>query len=63
MRLSATKRRHAGMNGENSLKDDEIELAVRSAIRAFHRKSLATSFAAAYSSLIAATNPDERTEP
>jgi hypothetical protein len=41
MHLSATKRRFAGMNGKEPPKDDEIELAVRSAIRAFHRKSLA----------------------
>jgi hypothetical protein len=47
MRLSATKRRHAGMNGESPPRDDEIELAVRAAIRAFHRKSLAPWFAAA----------------
>jgi hypothetical protein len=57
MRLGATKRRLAGMNGKSPPKGDETRFAVQSAIRASHRKSLAPWFAAAYSSLIAATNP------
>jgi hypothetical protein len=58
MRLRATKRRKAGMNGETGPSRDETAPAVQSAIRAVRRKSLATRIAAAYSSLIAATNPE-----
>jgi hypothetical protein len=58
MRLRATKRQKAGANGEAGPLRDETLLAVQSAIRAVRRKSLATRRAAAYSSLIAATNPE-----
>ena len=56
MRLRATKRRKAGMNGNNPPYGDETAPAVQSAIRALHRKSLAPHIAGAYSALIEATN-------
>jgi hypothetical protein len=60
MRLGATKRQKAGMNGETGPSRDETAFAVQSAIRAVRRKSLATCIAAAYSSPIAATNPERK---
>jgi len=47
MRLGATKRRKAGTNGEIRPSRDETADAVRSAIRAVRRKSLAPWRAAA----------------
>ena len=44
------------MKGENALYGDETALAVQSANRALHRKSLAQRIAGAYSALIEATN-------
>jgi hypothetical protein len=60
VRLGATKRQKAGMNGETCLSRDQTAFAVQSAIRAVRRKSLAPRFAAAYSPLIAATNPERK---
>jgi len=60
LRLGATKRQKAGMNGAARLRGDEIGLAVQSAFRAVRRKSLAPRTADAYSSLIAATNPTRK---
>jgi hypothetical protein len=60
MRLGATKRRKAGTNGENRLRRDETPPAVRSPIHAVRRNPLAARLAAAYSSLIAATNPQRK---
>jgi len=60
MRLGATKRRKAGTSGESRPWRDETAPAVQSAIRAVRRKSLAARIAAAYSSLIAATNPERK---
>jgi hypothetical protein len=41
LRLRATKRQKAGMNGESARSRDETGLAVQSAFRAIRRKSLA----------------------
>jgi hypothetical protein len=60
MRLCATKRQKAGLNGETRLARDETGFAVQSAICAIRRNSLAPSRAAAYSSLIAAQQPTRK---
>jgi hypothetical protein len=48
------------MNGENGLCCDETGPAVRAAIRAIRRKSLAAGRADPYSASIAATNPNAK---
>jgi hypothetical protein len=60
MRLHATKRRKAGMNGEQASSRDETAPATQSAIRAVRRNSVAPRLAAAYSAFIAATNTERK---
>jgi hypothetical protein len=58
--MAVTKPPEAGMNGANGRSRDKAGSAIQSAFRAIRRNLLAPPIAGAYSSLIAATNPQPK---
>jgi hypothetical protein len=58
--IAATKRRKPGTNGAKGRFGDKTGPAIQSAFRAIRRNPLAAPVSDAYSSLIAATNPQPK---